>query len=132
MAEVMRKNGLTVIGTDIETGTDYLTASLPESDVSWIITNPPFSIADGFIERSYEHCLPFALLLKTQFWHARKRYDMFAKNRPAYILPLTWRPDFMFKQRGKGSPLMDVTWTVWIPGNHKSAYIPLKKPVTSP
>ena len=33
------------------------------------------------------------------------------------MLPLTWRPDFLFKERdGKkdASPLMDVMWCVWL------------------
>lgn len=39
-----------------------------------------------------------------------------------------WRPDFLFKKRGAGSPLMDVMWCVWQVGNRKTVYIPLDKP----
>lgn len=125
MAEVMRLNGYEVLTTDIQTGTDYLTAERMECD--WIITNPPFSLADQFIRRSIEHGKPFALLLKSQYWHAKKRLALFRSYPPAFVCPLTWRPDFTFKQRGKGSPLMDVMWVVW-GGCHDTRYIPLEKP----
>ena len=96
--------------------------------MEWIITNPPFSLAEQFIRRSGEHKIPFAMLVKSQYWHAIKRFFLFYENKPAYILPLTWRPDFLFKTRGSGSPLMDVMWCVWIPGATKTEYRPLLKP----
>ena len=127
MAEVMRKNSLNVVATDIQTGTDFLTADLPEG-VQWIITNPPFSLAEQFIRKSAEHNVPFAMMLKSQYWHAAKRITLFSDVRPAYMLPLTWRPDFLFGTRGNGSPLMDVTWCVWMTESSKTEYIPLIKP----
>lgn len=125
MVDVMRGAGYEVIGTDIRTGTDFLTAECVPCD--WIITNPPFSCADRFIQRGVQHGKPFALLLKSQYWHAKKRLDLFRSYPPHYVLPLTWRPDFLFKQRGGGSPLMDVMWVVW-DGNHGTRYEPLAKP----
>lgn len=127
MVEVMTKNGLEVIGTDIQSGTDFLKAELP-GDVQWIITNPPFSLAEQFIRKSAEHKVPFAMLLKSQYWHAARRVSLFQTITPSYVLPLTWRPDFLFKTRGSGSPLMDVIWCVWIPGAYKTRYIPLIRP----
>lgn len=127
MVKVMEKNGLHVIGTDIQTGTDFLQAEAP-CEVEWIITNPPFSLAEQFIRKSEEHKVPFAMLLKSQYWHAAKRVALFSSITPSYVLPLTWRPDFHFKTRKGGSPLMDVIWVVWIPGAYKTEYIPLVKP----
>ena len=128
MVKVMERKGLSVVGTDLQTGTDFLTADMPE-DVQWIITNPPFSLAEQFIRKSAEHGVPFAMLLKSQYWHAARRVSLFSTITPAYVLPLTWRPDFLFKARGKGSPLMDVNWCVWIPHYaNETRYIPLTKP----
>lgn len=129
MVDAMREYGYRVIGTDIQEGTDFLSADLPKG-TSWIVTNPPFSKAAEFIERAAQHNIPFALLLKSQYWHARRRLGMFREIPPAYILPLTWRPDFLFKERGNGSPLMDVMWCVWNggPANRETRYIPLEKP----
>lgn len=127
MVDVLKMNGMNVVSTDIQLGVDFLTADLP-SGVEFIITNPPFSLAEQFIRKASCHAIPFAFLLKSQYWHSKKRYRLFKDCKPAYILPLTWRPDFMFKKRGSGSPLMDVMWCVWIPGSNKTEYIPLKKP----
>lgn len=127
MVDVIKKNGYEVLGTDILSGVDYLTTDKPD-DINYIITNPPFSQAREFIEKSILHKTPFAFLLKSQFWHARNRHDLFYRQPPTYILPLTWRPDFLFKTRGSGSPLMDVMWCVWVPGFTDTIYRPLLKP----
>jgi hypothetical protein len=136
MVRVMLKHGYMVACSDLNPTDfirgaepeDFLAVDMPEG-VDWIITNPPFSIADKFIERCLEHKKPFALLLKSQYWHAKKRLDLFREHPPAYVLPLTWRPDFMFKQRGKGSPLMDVIWCVWdAEKTENTIYAPLSKP----
>ncbi|KJJ65474.1 hypothetical protein [Clostridium sp. FS41] len=130
MVDVMEENGYKVIGTDIITGTDYLSAEYRKCD--WIITNPPFSQSQEFIERSIGYGVSFAFLLKSQYWHVKKRYDLFWGYRPQFVLPLTWRPDFLFGKRGSGSPLMDVMWVVWGKANAESTvYVPLKKPVAS-
>lgn len=127
MVTVLQNAGHTVIATDLKYGQDFPTMPAPECD--WIITNPPFSVSDKFIERCVELGKPFALLLKSQYWHARRRYDLFWDHPPTYVCPLTWRPDFLFKKPGKRSaPLMDVMWCVWIPGFGNTRYRPLKKP----
>nr|DAW55829.1 MAG TPA: adenine-specific methyltransferase [Caudoviricetes sp.] len=130
MVNVMREYGFQVVDTDIQTGADFLEAVMPDG-VEWIITNPPFSQADAFIKRCVLHGKPFALLLKSQYWHAKKRLSLFRENPPAYLLPLTWRPDFLFGQRGSGSPLMDVMWCVWNSLEAVTRYIPLERPVAA-
>lgn len=127
MVDVIRSNGYSVVASDILDGTDYLCSQKPDG-VNYIITNPPFSQAKEFIKRSIYHNIPFAFLLKSQFWHAKNRYDLFYQQPPTWILPLTWRPDFLFKTRGNGSPLMDVMWCVWIPCQTFTQYRPLQKP----
>ena len=87
MVKVMEQMGYAVIGTDIQFGDDFLKALLMDCD--WIITNPPFSQSEQFIARCIEHGLPFALLLKSQYWHAAKRYPLFNLQQPEAILPLT-------------------------------------------
>ena len=131
MVRVMEAKGYSVRATDIQTGTDFLAEMLPVDDIDCIITNPPFSLADNFIERCALYNRPFALLLKSQSWHAKKRLHLFQKYQPDYILPLTWRPDFLFGERGGGSPLMDVMWCVWFRNvelSTETRYYPLPKP----
>lgn len=107
-------------GTDVSEGFDFLSPDVFTrllAGFDWIITNPPFSLAEDFIRRAAEIQKPFAMLLKSQYWHAAKRMALFEEIPPSYVLPLTWRPDFLFKERGgkKGaSPLMDVMWCVWL------------------
>ena len=133
MAKVFIKHGFSVVETDIQTGIDFLTADAP-GPFDWIITNPPFCASEQFIKRCMELNKPFAMLLKSQYWHAAKRADLFFSFPPVYVLPLTWRPDFLFKQNGRhGAPLMDVMWCVWDPlisyGCGKTEFYPLTKPV---
>ena len=122
MADELRKRGAIVIETDILTGTDFLSAKTPEAD--FICTNPPFSLAEKFVRRALETDLPFAFLLKSQFWHSKKRFDLFNENKPVLMLPLTWRPDFT----GGGNSMMDCIWCVWFRGEPKQTlYFPLIK-----
>lgn len=128
MAKEMERQGYSVYATDIAQGVDFLATDLSTNAYDWIITNPPFSKAEWFIRRCYELEKPFALLLKAQFWHAKKRMNLFRECRPWYVCPLTWRPDFMFGRTG-GKPLMDVIWCIWLPCHRgHTAYYPLGKP----
>ena len=119
MAKVFRDNGYKVIETDILYGQDFMTHS---EKCDWIVTNPPFNQAEQFIKRAISFNVPFAFLLKSQYWHSRKRLDLFRENPPYAVLPLTWRPDFT----GEGSSLMDMCWVVW--KKNATLYIPLSKP----
>lgn len=129
MSSVFKEYGYTVIETDIIHGQDYLT-TLHDADV--IITNPPFNLAEAFIKKAVNESRITAMLLKSQFWHAKKRVELFKNTKPSHILPLTWRPDFLEHERTdgkKGSPTMEVAWTVWNKScNHQTIYQPLTNP----
>lgn len=129
MERVMLDRGYAVMGTDLhpqivgQPSVDFLQAEMP---CNWIITNPPFSIATDFIRHAMELGKPCAFLLKSQFWHARSRLQLFRENPPSYVLPLTWRPDFLYGAKS-GSPTMEILWTVWS-GGHDTIYCPLERP----
>jgi hypothetical protein len=80
-----------------------------------IVTNPPFNLSEQIIS----HALAFlkvdylALLLKSQYWHAKRRAALFAAH----------PPDFT----GKGSSTMDCQWTVWRKHDGPTAYQPMTK-----
>jgi len=129
MAEVLQQyTDMPVVQTDIAEGFDFLD---PEKhyrvDCDAIITNPPFNLSEQFIRLALEKAKIVAMLLKSQYWHARKRSHLFYQHRPAHILPLTWRPDFRGGELG-GSPTMEVAWTVWIAGRYNTEYRPLLRP----
>lgn len=132
ISEILIKYGFKVYSTDLynrgygKSGIDFLTAQNINCD--FIITNPPFSISKQFIEKCISLQTPFALLLKSQYWHAEGRRELFFKHTPKAILPLTWRPDFLYGKKG-GAPTMKCLWTVWgIGPSEKTEYIPLQRP----
>lgn len=134
ITKVLKEKGIKVVSTDIITGTDFLATDLPENDIDWIITNPPFNLAEEFIKHAHalrkksDNDLYFAFLLKSQFWHSKKRYQLFEETNPSFVLPLTWRPNFT----GQGSSLLDMLWTVWCFETTEysgTVYQPLKKPI---
>lgn len=112
MVRALADCGMAVYGTDIRDGIDFLTTQQPGNApaADWIITNPPFSLADEFIRHAAEIGKPFAMLLKAQYWHAAKRAQLFREIPPSYVLPLTWRPDFLFKERN-GKRARARSWT---------------------
>lgn len=130
MERVMLDRGYAVFGTDLHPqiqglpSVDFLDCQAPWCE--WIITNPPFSKATEFITHALELGRPCAFLLKSQFWHAKSRLELFRENPPSYVLPLTWRPDFL-RGAKSGSPTMECLWTVWS-GKHETIYYPLEKP----
>lgn len=109
-------------------GKDFLTIDMGgQLPPDWIITNPPFSLAEDFIKKALSITPNVAMLLKSQYWHAAKRFKLFRDHEPARVLPLTWRPSFLEKERGN-SPLMDVMWVVWMDGDTSARYEPLPRP----
>lgn len=123
MVRALRSQGLTVTASDLANGFDFLDRDF-DLGGRWIITNPPFSLAEAFIRRASELGRPFAFLLKSQYWHSAKRMALFEEHTPSYVLPLTWRPDFT----GEGSSLLDMCWNVWLGTGATTIYIPLPKP----
>lgn len=107
-------------------GVDFLGPnSVARADA--IITNPPFGLAEKFILTALQRAPVVAMLLKSQYWHAASRAYLFEQHPPAWILPLTWRPDFMNGERG-GAPTMEVQWTVWIKGQTDTRTRLLRRP----
>ena len=133
ISEVIKQFGINTYSTDKYDDSyspellDFLTVGENPAESDWIITNPPFSEAEEFIRKSLEFGTPFAMLLKSQYWHSSRRRKLFEETNPSAVLPLTWRPDFQFGARG-GSPTMEVQWTVWGIGGSNTRYEPLAKP----
>lgn len=126
MVEIFKQYGHKVIATDIKAGTDYL---LHAGNADAIITNPPFYCSAQFIEKAINEAPIVAMLLKSQYWHSKKRYELFMQHKPAWILPLTWRPDFIQSEKS-GHPTMEVIWTVWMKNNTgQTKYLPLTRPL---
>lgn len=129
----LQKAGYSTYGTDIfdygynDETLDFLTCDFARTDC--IVTNPPYAIANDFVKRCLDLDVSYvALLLKAEFWHGKRRYNMFKNFAPSAILPLTWRPDFL----GKGSPFLEVSWVIWDKNFiGETIYRPLLRPSTT-
>lgn len=113
MVRAMNERGYAVSASDLYSYTFEDFCSVGELRGDWIITNPPFKHAEAFIRHalSLQPC-GVAMLLKSQYWHASSRLQLFDSFPPSHVLPLTWRPDFLFGKKSS-SPTMEVLWTVW-------------------
>lgn len=69
--------GMSIFGTDIKEGQDFLNSN--RDDFDCIITNPPFSIKDKWLEKCYSYGKPFALLLPITALEGKFRHKLYKK-----------------------------------------------------
>lgn len=82
-----------VIGTDIMHGFDFLSPLMPPPDFDVIITNPPYSIKDKWLQRCFDIGKPFALLMPITALGEQERFKMYKKYGIQLIM-LPQRVDF--------------------------------------
>lgn len=104
ISKVLKEVGHEVISSDITTGFDFL-KDLPNWDFDVIVSNPPFSLKDKWLQRCYDYKKPFALLLPITTLEGIERSLMFKKYGISVIV-LDKRIDFT----GKNSPWFNVSW----------------------
>lgn len=75
LTRAFRRKGYKVISTDILSGQDFLEYEPKEYDC--IITNPPFSLKQEFLQRAYCLGKPFAFLLPLTTLESAKRQFLF-------------------------------------------------------
>jgi len=134
IGKLIEAAGYTVVASDINPRGYGVKRDLfsVQRQVSYnTVSNPPFQLGDGrSVADVIRHLMTLnqrkiALVLKSTYWHAASRLPIFDEYRPAWIYPLTWRPDFL----GLGRPTMEVMWCVWYRGyNEYPRYRPLEKP----
>jgi len=74
----LESRGYRVYASDILDGCDFLSCQPPQFDC--IVTNPPYSLKQKFLERCYELGRPFALLLPLTTFETPKRQNLFRKH----------------------------------------------------
>ncbi len=124
MVKVLREHSPLVEAADIfDYGAgfeqrDYLFGPDP-APVDWTITNPPFRLAQQFIERAAATSRQgFAVILRSAFLEGVGRYrDLFSRNPPSRVLQFTERV-VMHKGKlsAKGSTATAYCWLVWEDG----------------
>lgn len=107
ISKVLTKEGYRVIKSDITSGFDFLKDTMNEN-FNCIITNPPYSLKDQFIESCYSYGKPFALLLPLTALEGMRRSKMFQKYGISVIV-LDKRIDFT----GKKACWFNVSWFCW-------------------
>lgn len=114
MVRVLNRRFVEVIGTDVDTGFDFLTYRCTDP-FDAIITNPPYNLAVEFIEHALEITDPaglVAMLLRTDFDHAKTRQNLFSDCGPfAKKLVLTTRIKWF--EGSSGSPSFNHAWFMW-------------------
>jgi hypothetical protein len=87
--------------------------------VNWTITNPPFRLAEQFIEQASRSSIDgFAMIVRTAFLEGVGRYNgLFRYNRPSMVLQFAERV-VMHKGKlsAKGSTATAYCWLVWVQG----------------
>lgn len=77
LINALKEKGYNAFGTDILTGEDF---RLEDRGCDCIITNPPFSLKQQFLERCYKIGKPFALLLPLTTFETPKRQQLFREG----------------------------------------------------
>ena len=113
MVRVLEAAGLQVTATDIATGQDFLSATAKPVDA--IVTNPPYALAQEFIEHALALTKPsgvIAMLLRCDFDHAKTRQHLFGQC-PQFAKKLVLTKRVRWIEGSNGSPSFNHAWFVW-------------------
>ena len=103
-----REREMNIFGTDIKEGQDFLTSA--REDFDCIITNPPFSIKDKWLEKCYSYKKPFALLLPITALEGKFRHKLYKKYGIQVIL---FDGRVQYRGHNSGSCWFASAWFCW-------------------
>lgn len=107
ITKILKENGHEVISTDIIHGFNFLTDT-PTFDFEMVITNPPYSLKDNFLEKCYSYGKPFSLLLPLTALEGKWRGEMFSEMGISVIV-LDKRINFTSKK----NVWFNTSWFCW-------------------
>jgi len=87
IVNTLKEDGYQVTGTDVLQGFDFLSPLMPAPEFDCILTNPPYSIKDKWLERCFEIGKPFALLLPITALGEQNRVKLYGKHGIQVVLP---------------------------------------------
>ena len=113
MVGVLESAGHLVLAGDILKGFDFLTLDPGPATIHAVITNPPYLLAQEVIEHAME-CAPLvAMLLRTDYDHAKTRRHLFGNCKTfAKKIVLTKRIVW-FERKGGAAPSFNHAWYIW-------------------
>lgn len=100
---------------------------------SWIITNPPFKLAEEFVIKALEHTKKgVAIFIRASFLESIGRYDsLFRDNPPSIVAQFVERPALKENEVVKShASAFLYTWIIWEKGKTETKYVwipPCKK-----
>lgn len=107
ITSILKQHGFEVISTHIS-NFNFLTDK-PNFDFDMIVTNPPYSLKDEFLQKCFEYNKPFCLLLPLTTLEGIKRHELFNKY-DIQLLVFDKRVNFM---NNKKSCWFNTSWFCW-------------------
>jgi hypothetical protein len=95
---------------------DFLSFPYETNAVDWVITNPPFRLAEEFVQRSFDVArIGVAVLVRTVFLESVGRYSRLFKDTPPSVFAQFVERVPMVKGRldQKASTATSYAWLVW-------------------
>ena len=105
IVKVLKEYGYKVITSHINNDKDFFKYEPKEYDM--IITNPPYSLKDKFLERAFQLNKPFMFLLPITTLEGKKRGKMFNENKIQLLIP---NKRFNFIPEKKKSAWFQTSW----------------------
>lgn len=124
IVDILRRHGHTVWATDLcdhgcresQFKVDFLLERQSRIDVEAIVTNPPFSLAQQFVERALSLAPKVVMLLRLGFLESERRTPILDNGKLARVLVFKKRLPMMHRDGWAGpksSSAMAFAWYVW-------------------
>jgi hypothetical protein len=127
IVRVLRQTGYSVIETHINTGFDFLRSAPIDFDM--VISNPPYSKKDEFLQRMFELKKPFMFLLPITALEGVKRHKLFKEHGIQLIIPDC---RFKFKPGGSGAWFQTSWFTFGLNLERDLNFVPMCIPMDLP
>ena len=109
LSSALKNEGFKVVSTGKEF--DFLTG-IPNFHFDAIVTNPPYSLKDEFIEKAFSYGKPLALLLPLTALEGKRRQQIYKKYKIQIIIP-DKRIDFIYPGNKSHSPWFATFWLTY-------------------
>lgn len=121
--QFLLSSGVPTTHSEITEGLDFMNWN---GNVDLILTNPPFSLAQEFIDHAIPRANTVIMLLRINFLGSIARHEWWKNNQPTALYVLSKRPSFS----GKGTDATDYAWFVWDKTGRITSGIHFVKPPT--
>jgi hypothetical protein len=111
LVRALQSQGYKIYGSDILTGIDFLT-SPPPQQFDCIVTNPPYSLKDEFLDRSYSYGKPFALLMPLTALEGERKQQLYRDHGIQLIIP-NQRINFETPSKVDFGSWFTTAWFTW-------------------